>query len=90
MEEVNLEEEKDAEENGKGDAKENEKSDAKEDKKGDDEDWGTVHDQPVTDDLEEVGVKDDTDLDTTEPFKEAEDVEKSAQAEQIEEEKEIR
>ena len=76
VEEVNLEEEKDAEENGKGDAKE--------DKKGDDEDWGTVHDQPVTDDLEEVGDKDDTDLDTTEPFKEAEDVEKSAQAEQIE------
>ena len=70
VEEVNLEEEKDAKENGKGD----------------DEDWGTVHDQPVTDDLEEVGVKD---LDIIEPFKEAEHVE-SAQAEQIEEEKEIR
>ena len=82
VEEVNLEEEKDAKENGK--------CDANEDGKGDDEDWGTVHDQPVTDDLEEVGVKDDTDLDTTEPFKEAEHVEKSAQAEQIEEEKKIR
>ena len=82
VEEVNLEEEKDAKENGKGDANE--------DGKGDDEDWGTVHDQPVTDDLEEVGVKDDTDLDITEPFKEAEDVEKSAPAEQIAEEKEIR
>ena len=70
---MNLEEEKDAKENGKGD----------------DEDWGTVHDQPVTDDLEEVGVKDNTDLDITEPFKEADHVE-SAQAEQIEEEKEIR
>ena len=81
VEEVNLEEEKDAKENGKGDAKEN--------GKGDDEDWGTVHDQPVTDDLEEVGVKDDTDLDITEPFKEADHVE-SAPAEQIEEEKEIR
>ena len=81
VEEVNLEEEKDAKENGKGDANE--------DGKGDDEDWGTVHDQPVTDDLEEVGVKDDTDLDITEPFKEAEHVE-SAPAEQIEEEKEIR
>ena len=82
VEEVNIEEEKDAKEDGKGDSKEN--------GKGDDEDWGTVHDHPVTDDLEEVGVKDDTDLDTTEPFKEAEDVEKSAQAEQIEEEKGIR
>ena len=81
VEEVNLEEEKDAKENGKGDANE--------DGKGDDEDWGTVHDQPVTDDLEEVGVKDDTDLDITEPFKEADHVE-SAPAEQIEEEKEIR
>ena len=89
VEEVNLEEEKDAKENGKGDAKGGGKGDANEDGKGDDEDWGTVHDQPVTDDLEEVGVKDDTDLDITEPFKEAEHVE-SAQAEQIEEEKEIR
>ena len=97
VEEVNLEEEKDAKENGKGDAKvggkgdakENGKGDAKENGKGDDEDRGTVHDQPVTDDLEEVGVKDDTDLDITEPFKEANHVE-SAPAEQIEEEKEIR
>ena len=87
---MNLEEEKDAKENGKGDAKVGGKGDAKENGKGDDEDWGTVHDQPVTDDLEEVGVKDDTNLDTTEPFKEAEDVEKSAPAEQIAEEKEIR
>ena len=86
---MNLEEEKDAKENGKGDAKENGKGDANEDGKGDDEDWGTVHDQPVTDDLEEVGAKDNTDLDTTEPFKEAEHVE-SAPAEQVEEEKEIR
>ena len=81
VEEVNLEE---------GDAKEAKKNDiddgdtkknGKDGEKAEEaENWGTVHDTPVTDDMEDDA---ETDLDKTEPFKEVEKNEEDKEEEKL-------
>ena len=55
--------------NEEGKAKKNGKDDEKSEEA---ENWGSVHDTPVTDDMENDAEASNTDLDKTEPFKEAE------------------
>ena len=73
VEEVNLEEDnaKETKKNGNGDGK-NKKNGKDGEKAEEAENWGTVHDTPVTDDMEDDAETSTTDLDKTEPFKEME------------------
>jgi len=81
VEEVNLEEgdAKEAKKNDidNGDTKKNGKDGEKAEEA---ENWGTVHDTPVTDDMEDDA---ETDLDKTEPFKEVEKNEEDKEKEKL-------
>merc|ERR1712032_430496 len=84
VEEVNLEEgnantDKEAKKNGndEGKAKKNDE------KSEEAENWGTVHDTPVTDDMEDDAEASTTDLDKTEPFKEIEKDSKEKEKEKL-------
>ena len=84
VEEVNLEEDnaKETKKNGNGDGK-NKKNGKDGEKAEEAENWGTVHDTPVTDDMEDDAETSATDLDKTEPFNEVEKEDEEKEKEKL-------
>ena len=84
VEEVNLEEDnaKGTNKNGNGDGK-NKKNGKDGEKAEEAENWGTVHDTPVTDDMEDDAETSATDLDKTEPFNEVEKEDEEKEKEKL-------